>query len=123
MAITITTGGQMTVTDSTTGIQALQKQLSQVMTGTSFSEAQTISIGTSATSLTLPLAQANFVYIKNLHASQTVTVSWTPTGGSSATIATLGPGNLIVLAGANGVTAVSLTASGASTPVEYIIGG
>jgi hypothetical protein len=68
----------------------------------------------------------NFVYIKNNHATNTVTVTWTPNGGASAVVQTLEPGSALILSQAvtaAGITALSLQASGASTPVEYILVG
>jgi len=66
------------------------------------------------------------VYIKNLHASNTVTVLWTPNAGVQATIILLQPSSAIMLLEANtsaGISSFLLTASGASTPVDYVVAG
>jgi len=128
MAVTISLVGQITATDGTSGAVSLQKQLSLMMPGIIFSQAQSVPIGTSATAISLPIPLVQFVYVKNLHASNTVTVSWTPSGGASNPVIVLQPGSVIILLEANpvpgsGITALSLQASVANTPVEYILGG
>jgi hypothetical protein len=127
MAITAQYSGYISVVDNTTGAQALQKVLSSLATaGTTFQEAQSFAIGTSPVSITLPISPINFLYVKNLSLTNTITVTWTPNGGSSNTVVTLVAGAFIGFAepsGSNGISALSLTASGASTPVEFIVAG
>jgi hypothetical protein len=127
MAVSLSINGNITVSDSTSGIIALQKLLSGLTTtGTVFSEAQFLSIGTSPVAIALPISPIQFLYVKNLHATNTVTVTWTPTSGASATIQTLEPGSAILfcqnVVGA-GITALTVVASGTNTQIEYIIGG
>ena len=127
MSITATLAGNIQLTDSTTNATVFTKQLlALLMVGTSFTETNAASIGTSPTSITLPVSPTQFVYIKNLHATQTLAVSWTPTGGSSAVIQTLQPGSVVIfseLAAGSGITALSLTGSGAATICEYVLAG
>jgi|SRR5271157_2557431 len=127
MAITATYSGYISIADNTTGVQALQKVLSSLSTtGITFTEMQSFNAGTSPTALTLPVSPTNFMYIKNLHATNTVAVTWTPTGGASNIVLTLVPGAFIGFAeptGAAGISAITVTASGASTPIEYIFAG
>ena len=127
MSITATLAGNIQLTDSTTNATVFTKQLlALLMVGTSFTETNAASIGTSPISITLPVSPTQFVYIKNLHATQTLAVSWTPTGGSSAVIQTLQPGSVVIfseLAAGSGFTALSLTGSGAATTCEMVLAG
>ena len=127
MAITLSFAGQLNVTDSVSGTVALSKQLTNLSTaGTAFSEAQTLSVGTVGTTVSLPISPTNFLYVKNLHATNTLLVTWTPASGTSAPIVTLQPGAFIAFSkptGAAGITALTLTGSASATLVEYVLGG
>lgn len=127
MSITATLSGAIQLTDSTTNSTVYFKSLlNLLMVGTSFQETQTASIGTSPTSIGLPISPVQFLYIKNLHATQTLQVTWTPNGGSSNIVQTLTPGAaiLFIQAGtADGITALSLEGSGAATTCEYVLAG
>jgi hypothetical protein len=127
MAITLSFAGQLNVTDSVSGTVALSKQLTNLSTaGTAFSEAQTLSVGTGGTTVSLPISPTNFLYVKNLHATNTLLVTWTPASGTSAQIVTLQPGAFIAFSeptGAAGITALTLTGSASATLVEYVLGG
>jgi hypothetical protein len=127
MSVSLSLVGNINVADSTTGIIALQKQLTSLTTtGSVFGEAQSVSIGTSPVAIALPITPIQFLYIKNLHATNTVTVTWTPLSGTSATIQILEPGSAIIfcqaIAGA-GISALTVVASGTTTQIEYILGG
>ncbi len=127
MSVTVSLTGSIKATDSVSGTIALSKVLTALATvSTGFTEAQSLSIGNSATPLTLPGSPTTFVYIKNLHATQTLTVTWTPNGGASNVVLTLQPGAFIafgeVVQGLSGITALSVQASGAATPIEYVLG-
>ena len=86
-------------------------------------------VPTSPTSISLPATTIYFVYVRNLGANN-VTLSYTPTGGSSTSLVLLPTGSNIggiFLYGlsaetAGGITAMSLQASTATTPVEYFLG-
>lgn len=128
MAISISLTGQIVVSDGTTGAISLQKQLSLTMPGVVFSQAQTVPVGLGATPISLPIALVQFAYIKNLHAANTVSVTWTPANGASNPVITLQPGSAIILLEAaplpsSGISAISLSSNVANTPVEYILGG
>jgi hypothetical protein len=128
MSVSVSLTGSIKASDSVSGTIALSKVLTALSTiATSFSEAQSLSIGTSPTSVTLPISPCTFAYIKNLHATQTVTVTWTPNGGASNVVLTLQPGAYIsfgeTVQALSGITALSVQASGASTPIEYVLGG
>ncbi len=71
---------------------------------------------------------AFFVYVRNLGANN-ITVAYTPTGGSSTNLVLLpvgsGSGGIFLYAlsaeTAGGITAMTLTATTATTPAEYFI--
>lgn len=83
---------------------------------------------TSITAIGLPIAQTRQVYVRNTHASAKITVTWTPNGGASATVAVIGPGDAIALwsqttGSSYGISALSLTADIANTTYEIYLGG
>lgn len=85
-------------------------------------------IGVGSTTITLPISPALQVYIKNLHTTAKLTVTWTPQGGASAVAQVIGPSAFLLFwhgatAATYGITALSLQSDTASTPVEYFIGG
>jgi hypothetical protein len=127
VSINISLSGQITVSDGTTGTVSLQKQITAAMVvGSAFSEVQSLNVGTGSVSLILPIAVVQFIYIKNLHATQFVSITWTTVASGSSYATTLEPGSVIVISEATvggGVTAISLQASGTGTPVEFILGG
>lgn len=128
MSIQASLSGFIQVTDSTSGTVALQKAFAGLLNNnlTVFSEASQSLFGTTPTSIGLPASPSQFVYIKNTHATQTLTVTWTPNAGASNPVITLEPGSAIVfietIVGA-GITALTLTGSAAGTTAEYVIGG
>lgn len=120
--------GSIKASDSVSGTIALSKVLTALTTpGLTFSEAQSLSIPNSPTSISLPVSPTTFLYIKNLHATQTLTVTWTPNGGASNIVLTLQPGSWIAFGeavlGTSGITALSVQGSGAATLIEYVLGG
>lgn len=126
MSITASVNGNLKLTDNLSGDTSFLKQLLLSYTGTVSSFAQSFLLGTSATPINIPSTAAQFVYIRNVPATFTsnVTVTWTPNGGNSATIATLAPGASIILSETDttyGITALSLSASVVNTPIEYIL--
>lgn len=126
MAITTSLKGTVTIVDSSVGTVSYSKNVSITFVGTVGTTGQNVLIGVAPVTIPLPVSPTQFVYIKNLHASQTVTVTWTPNGGASNVVATIEPGSALLLleaAAGGGITALSLVASGASTPVEYVLVG
>lgn len=122
MTVTATTSGTQTLLDSTANTTSLTKQLSASFVGSASTIAQQVNIGTGATPIALPVAQTNYVYIKNLSGAATVTVTWTPQGGASNPVITLQPGGYIEFVEpvtGSGISALSLIASAPATPVEY----
>lgn len=126
MPITGALTGNITMTDNLSGSVQLTKALAFQYLGTIFEYSQAQSVGTSPTALSLPLSPTQFLYIKNLSTTATVTVTWTPNGGSSNPVVTLQPGACIIYVETNttsGITALTVTANTASTPIEYILLG
>lgn len=81
---------------------------------------------TSSHSQTLPTTTLTNYYFKNLDAAAVVTVVWTPSGGSSATIKAVGPGGMLLFwepSGTNGITALSYTSTVANSKFEDFMGG
>jgi hypothetical protein len=94
-------------------------------------------IGTTNTAV-LPSASivtAYVVYLKNLHATNNVLVNWQPTGGGANNVSVVAPGGVLLYfqttenAGSpissvgNGIVAMTLSASGLTTPVEILLAG
>ena len=81
-------------------------------------------VGTSATTFNLPATTVWIVYVKNLSASSNITVTFTPTGGSSETLV-LVPGGVFLYfqpaESAGGITALSLTSSSGTVGAEVLV--
>jgi len=124
MSVTVTINSVIQITDNLTGSVTSQKAVVGSYSGTVATEGQNVIIGTSPTTIALPGSPTNFVYIKNLSSSATLTVTWTPNGGASNVVITLEPNSFHILdesiTGA-GITALSVTASVITTPIEYIL--
>jgi hypothetical protein len=87
-------------------------------------------VGTSPTGLGLPspgVTAFQFAWIKNNHAVNTVTVTPTPVAGGTPLGYIIQPGGVFFYANpattAGGLSAITLVASGASTPCELLLGG
>lgn len=127
MASQISFAGTITITDPVTGTVTLVKIVSSVLaTGTVSSFAEGLLIGTSPVTISLPINPTQFVYIRNSHATQTLQVTWTPNGGSSAIVDVLQPGSFLILSEQNlvsGISALSVVANGTATPIDYVLAG
>jgi hypothetical protein len=129
MSVSLSNVGYMQVSDTTTGFVNLKKQFTSLLTtGTVFVEGQSITAATGGgTTVTLPVSPVQFLYVKNLHATATLTVTWTPTSGFNAVVQLLEPGGWLMFgqaspAAGSGITALNLIGSAACT-CEYVIGG
>lgn len=130
MSIQVQVLGSIQIQDNSVGVGPFVKPLANLtVEGSSFIETNQAIIGTSITTLALPVSPCQFIYIKNLlstSAAGTVSVTWTPNGGSSNPVQTLEPGSFLMAGqystGA-GITALSVSASTASVPIEYILAG
>lgn len=128
MSVTASVSGNIKITDNLTGSTSLSKVLNNAYTGTVESYGQSVIIGTSLVSISLPVSPAQFLYIKNLSSTlgTTVTATWTPASGTSAAVITLDPSAVVIfceVVTTNGITALSLISNTAGTPVEYILCG
>ena len=126
MSVTASLQGTLQLTDNLAGDTAMSKVISLVYTGTYSGFVQNQNLSNALTTLTLPGSPAQFVYIKNLStvSGQNVTVTWTPNGGSSNSVAVLSPGAALILAETdttNGITTLAVTAAVTATPIEYLI--
>lgn len=89
---------------------------------------ESLSVPTSPTTITLPKSPCLQLYIKNLDASNYVTVTWTPNGGGSNVVKAIRPGGFIAFSdldtsGSAGITALSLQANTSACLVEMFLGG
>jgi hypothetical protein len=127
MAITVALSGGIQVTDVVTNNLVVNKTLAALsFLGSVSTIAETVSIPAAPTSIALPVSPTQVVYVRNTHATQTLTVTWTPTGGASNVVVTLQPNSYILFGEVNitsGITALSLQGSGANTTCEYILAG
>jgi len=124
MAVQAQLAGVISLTDNLAGSTQMQKSINLSYLGTISEFAQSQQIGTSPTTIPLPGASVQFLYIKNLSANATLTVTWTPNGGAQAQVLPLQPGSLILFLESNsvsGITSLSLQASSAGTPCEYLL--
>ena len=81
-------------------------------------------LATGATPVTLPASPTQLLYAKHLGASGTITFTWTPAGSGSAQIMILQPGGMLFFFNpANGITALTVQASVANLPVDYVLAG
>jgi len=133
MSILATVTGTIALSDPNTGSLNLSKLLAQTFTGSISAQGESVQFGITPTTITLPISPAPLVYVANLSTANTVTVTWTPNAGASAIVQVLQPaasssvnGGMLLLANSNttsGITALSITASGANTAVDYLILG
>lgn len=127
MSIALTVTGNIGVTDPDTGTLTITKQISQAFAGSTSMQAEAVTIGTSPVAIILPITPTQVVYVANLSQTNNVTVTWTPSGQSSAVVQNLGPLAMILsvesTTSVGGITALTLTASGANTLVDYFLAG
>ena len=82
------------------------------------------SLPASLVAVTLPASPTQLLYAKHLGTSGTITFTWTPVGSASAQIMVLQPEAVLFFFNpANGITALSVQASIANTPVDYVLAG
>jgi hypothetical protein len=110
------------------GVPVLNRQVGFVSYNGTVGTFTTANLASGANVISLPSSVILQLYVKNTHATNNVTVTLTPQGGASAITQVLGPGAVFALwqtstASTYGITALTLTASGANTTVEYFLGG
>lgn len=128
MSVSVALRGNITITDNLTGSTSLSKVVNNGYTGDISNFGQSVIVGTSPYTVTVPNSLGQFLYVKNLSttAGTTVTVTWTPTSGSSAVVINLDPGALIIFSEvttSNGISALSLVSNQTGTPVEFVVVG
>jgi hypothetical protein len=95
--------------------------LTQNLNACTFGQAN---LAASLTPVTLPASPTQLFYAKHLGATGTITFTWTPVGSSSVVVQVLQPGGMLLFFNpANGITALSVQASLANTPVDYVLAG
>lgn len=124
MSVSITIQTTLTATDSVSSL--INKTIATTSTCTMIDYSTSFNVSTTPASLILPLSPLQIVYIKNIGSANNVTVTWTPTGGSSAVIQTLTPTSFMLYIQTSvgqGVTAVSVATASLTSKIEYVIGG
>lgn len=126
--LSVSASGSLQVIDTSNGSLVIAKTiLATFPTCSVFSAADSFSIGTSPTTISLPASSAQVVFIHNLDATNTLAVTWTPVEASPVPVnfITLQPGAMILLVESNttsGISALSLQASVALL-VDYVLAG
>ena len=133
MSIVITEGGSVQVslkgavisfTDPTNTQAPIYKvipTLLQTMSSCIFGQS-TLSAG--LTAVTLPITPTQLLYAKYLGTTGTITFTWAPTEAGSVEVMVLQPGGVIFFFNpADGISSLSVNASVANTPVDYVLAG
>jgi hypothetical protein len=127
VSTSVSLNGTIKALDTVAGTSALIKNVNQTSAaGTTFSEASGFIAHSGGTAVPLPVANIDFLYVKNLDVAATILVTWTPNGGSTLNPITLEPGGFIMFSeGATGagITALTLTSSASQSLVEFVLGG
>jgi len=132
MALTITASGpiqvnfngQVSLTDPTNVQAPLIKIIPTLVANMNASDFGQTVLGTTPTVVTLPANPTQLLYARNLSPTATITFTWTPVGSTSAEIMILQPGGVLFFFNpANGITALTVTASAANIPVDYVLAG
>lgn len=127
MALQVSLTASIAATNPTTSQSSFLKTIAAVLASAVIdTTGEQASFGTTPTSVALPISPTNVVYVKNLSTVNTLTVTWTPTGGASNAVATLEPGSVLMLveaAAGAGITALSFTANASGTLVDYYLAG
>ncbi len=127
--MTNTLTANITATEDTTQNVIINRSIGTLFDASASQIVEYASLAAGPTPISLATAICTQFYLKNIDPNgHTVTVTWTPQGGASAVVQTLLPGDLILFwskpGGANnGITALSLTPSAATTLIEYFFGG
>lgn len=127
MALTTTLAASIQANDVVTNNLVINKTVAAfTFLGTVSTVAEAISVSTSPVVIALPISPVQVLYIRNTHATQTLTVTWTPTGGASNPVITLQPNGYILFGEPNvtsGISALTVTGSAINTTLEYILVG
>lgn len=121
MANTISVTGSISLVNASGVSQASYAFQPLTATANAYTEAL-YTVGTATSTVTLPTATITSALVYNGNASNTLTVNWTPAGGSTETVVVLQPLSQINFIG-GAITAMTLVANGASTNATVIVGG
>jgi hypothetical protein len=81
-------------------------------------------LATGSTPVTLPASPTQLLYAKHLGVSGTITFTWTPVGSGPVQVMVIQPGGMLFFFNpANGITALTVQASVANLPVDYVLAG
>jgi hypothetical protein len=95
--------------------------LTASMSASTFGQA---SLGTSPAVVTLPANPTQLLYAKNLSTTNSITFTWTPAGVVSVEVLVLQPGGVIFFfSPSGGISALTVVANAAGTPVDYLLAG
>jgi len=123
-AVNVELTGSFTFVDPTGYQSNLTKIIPELIASLSASQFGQAAVGTSPTPITTPATPCQLFYLKNLSASFTLTVTWTPVGQSSAVVQVVQPGGIIFFFNpGNGISALSVQATGGVANVDYVMAG
>lgn len=122
--IQVNFNGVVSLTDPT-NIQAPMEKiiptLVATMAASTFGQAL---LTTGANPVTLPASPTQLLYAKHIGTTGTITFTWTPVGSASAQIMVIQPGGILFFFNpGNGITVLTVSASIANTPVDYVLAG
>lgn len=115
--------------DSVANVAVYNRAISNfLLTAAAWTSSDFLQVPTAGVAITLPSSPVYFVYVRNL-GTNNITLSYTPTGGSSTSLILAANGSGIggiflyglSVESAGGITALSLEATTAVTPAEYFV--
>jgi hypothetical protein len=122
-SVNVELSGSFTFVDPTGYQSNINKIIPELIASLSASQFGQAAVTTTSESITLPATPTQLFYLKNLSASFTVTVTWTPLGQASAVVQVVQPGGTIFFFNpGSGITALSVVASGTAN-VDYVMAG
>jgi len=121
----------ITGTEDSTGNVPINRGLGNLAFDSNFSDFVTYqALASGDNTISIPNGKAWQVYVKNNDSSLLITVKYTPTGGAQQVSCLLGPGEVFLMwqkitsvAASQGITGLTLNASGANALCEYFLGG
>jgi len=122
--IQVNFNGVVSLTDPTNIQAPMEKIIPTLVANMSASTFGQALLTTGANPVTLPASPTQLLYAKNLSTTATITFTWTPVGSASAQIMILQPGGILFFFNpSNGITALTVAASVANTPIDYVLAG
>jgi hypothetical protein len=123
-AVEVNFNGNVILVDPA-GVQApLSKIIPPLVANMSASTFGQALLSTTVIVVTLPASPTQLLYAKHLGLTGTITFTWTPVGSASVQIMVIQPGGMLFFFNpTNGITALSVQASVANVPVDYVLAG